>query len=425
MTHTHDPTEKEIIRTYLVTTALYTLATSMIWGINTLFLMDAGLDIFQVMLVNAAFTAGMVLFEIPTGVIADTLGRKTSFLMCIAVVFISTLIYVGAAHLTLGIWIFIGASVLLGLGFTFFTGAVEAWLVDSLDHVGYKGSREVVFARGQMVFSASMLVGTVGGGFLGQIHLSLPYIVRAAVLIPTFFIVLLTMHDLGFTPRTLELSNFGRETRGLFSDSVKYGWDQPLIKLCMLVSFVNGLFFIFGWYSWQRYFLDLLNRELIWVAGIVSALFSLSSIAGNSLVGRVSRSLGKRSSASVLARIVSVQAAVIVCAGFLGIVFHGPARGLILFSAAVALYLVFGMLFGLYSPIRQALINRYIPSEQRATILSMDSFFMNMSGVFGQTGLGYMSKVISIPAAWVVGGAVMLLGYPLYNRVKEIDEAGP
>jgi hypothetical protein len=82
------------------------------------------------------------------------------------------------------------------------------------------------------------------------------------------------------------------------------------------------------------------------------------------------------------------------------------------------------MLFGLYSPIRQALINRYIPSEQRATILSMDSFFMNMSGVFGQTGLGYMSKVISIPAAWVVGGAVMLLGYPLYNRVKEIDEAG-
>ncbi len=86
MTHTHDPTEKGIIRTYLITTALYTLATSMIWGINTLFLMDAGLDIFQVMLVNAAFTGGMVLFEIPTGVIADTLGRKTSFLMCIGVI---------------------------------------------------------------------------------------------------------------------------------------------------------------------------------------------------------------------------------------------------------------------------------------------------------------------------------------------------
>jgi len=137
----------------------------------------------------------------------------------------------------------------------------------------------------------------------------------------------------------------------------------------------------------------------------------------------VSRSPGKRSSASILARIVCAQAAVIVGAGLLGVIFPGDARGLILFSAAVTLYLVFGMLFGLYSPIRQARINRYIIFEQRATILSMDSFFMSMSGVLGQTGLGYMSKVISIPAAWVAGGAVMLLGNPLYNKVGEIDEA--
>jgi len=422
MTHKPNPTEKGIIRTYLVTTSLYTLATSMIWGINTLFLMDAGMDIFQVMLINAAFTAGMVIFEIPTGVVADTLGRKTSFLMCIAVLFVSTLFYVGAAYYEMGIWVFSAASVLLGLGYTFFTGAVEAWLVDALDHINYEGSREVVFARGQMVFSSSMLVGTVGGGFLGQVHLSLPYIVRAIILILTFLVALLSMKDLGFEPKALVLSDFGKETRRITENSIRFGWNQPLIKLCMLVSFVNGLFFIFGWCSWQRYFLDLLNRELIWTAGIVSALFSLSGIVGNSLVGKASRSLEGKSSARLLAVFVSVQAFVIVCAGLLGAVFPDSARGLVLFAAAVLLYLVFGLLFGLYSPIRQALINRYIPSEQRATILSMDSFFMNMSGVMGQTGLGYISKMISIPVAWVAGGAVMFLGAPLYRKVSSIDE---
>src|SRR2546428_3906252 len=70
-----------IIRTYLLITGLFNLAMSLIWGIDTLFKLHAGLDIFQVMLTNAAFTLGNVLFEIPTGVVADTLGRRGALLL--------------------------------------------------------------------------------------------------------------------------------------------------------------------------------------------------------------------------------------------------------------------------------------------------------------------------------------------------------
>ena len=55
-----------------------TLAASFIWGINTIFLLDAGLSNFQAFLANAFFTAGMVMFEVPTGIIADTFGRRVS-----------------------------------------------------------------------------------------------------------------------------------------------------------------------------------------------------------------------------------------------------------------------------------------------------------------------------------------------------------
>jgi hypothetical protein len=60
-------TPLSIVRTYLAVSGLFTLAASVIWGVNALFLLDAGLDIFEVFLVNAAFTAGLVVFEIPPG----------------------------------------------------------------------------------------------------------------------------------------------------------------------------------------------------------------------------------------------------------------------------------------------------------------------------------------------------------------------
>ena len=63
---------------------------------------------------------------------------------------------------------------------------MEAWLVDALTASGYRGLLDRVFARGQQVTGAAMLVGTVGGGLLGQVDLSLPYLVRAALLVAVF-----------------------------------------------------------------------------------------------------------------------------------------------------------------------------------------------------------------------------------------------
>src|SRR5688572_24084637 len=161
------PTSRRVLVGYFTLAGLYTLAAAAIWGVNTLFLLDAGLSFFEVFVANAAFSAGMVVFEIPTGVVADTLGRRMSFLLSVLVLGATTLLYVALAEMGAGVLAFAIVSVFMGLGFTFYSGAMEAWLVDALAVTGHRGLLDRVFARGQQVTGSAMLVGTIGGGLLG------------------------------------------------------------------------------------------------------------------------------------------------------------------------------------------------------------------------------------------------------------------
>src|SRR5215203_4361948 len=130
-------TPTTIKRTYYALLLGNTLAASLIWGINTIFLLDAGLSNFQAFAANAAYTAGMVLFEVPTGIVADTVGRRASYLTGTVVLAAATLLYVLLWQMEAGFALWALVSVLLGLGFTFFSGATEAWLVDALAATGY------------------------------------------------------------------------------------------------------------------------------------------------------------------------------------------------------------------------------------------------------------------------------------------------
>ena len=287
-------TARRIIRTYLAIGATTTLAQSLIWGVNTLFLLDIGLDIFEIMVVNAAFTVAQVFFEVPTGVIADTVGRRASYLLSVGILIASTLLYVWFWAMDAGVLPFALASVVLGLGFTFYTGAVDAWMVDALGAVGYEGKLDPIFARYGMVFGLFMLIGTVAGGLLGQLGLWLPYVVRAAVLVPAFALGLWGMRELGFRGRPLRLATFGAETRRIARAGVTYGLRDRVVRYVMFASLVQGIFLMYGFYSWQKYFLDLLGRDLVWVTGVIAGLVGLTQIAGNAVVGRVGRRVPDR-----------------------------------------------------------------------------------------------------------------------------------
>ncbi|MCI0712107.1 MAG: MFS transporter [Chloroflexi bacterium] len=400
---------KQIIRSYMVIASIYTLSASLIWGVNTLFLLDAGLDIFGVFVANAVFTGAMVIFEVPTGIVADTSGRRTSFLLSTVVLCLATLGYVGVSLVGGGLFWFCVMSVFLGLGFTFYSGAVEAWLVDALQSTHFTGELENVFARAGMITNALMLIGTVSGGLLGNVDLAIPYVGRALLLAMVFGWGYLHMHDIGYTPRALTLSAVPAEVGKVARESITFGWQQQPVRLIMIVTFIHGLYGIWGFYATQPYFLDLLGQpDAIWVAGVVAALVSTTMIASNWLLNRYISLFRSRTT-------ILIAASAILTASTIGV---GVVDS---FWLAVPLFLLGTLAFGIFMPVKQGYLHRLIPSAQRATVISFDAMLGSGGGVVGQSGLGYLARQQNIAAGFVVGGATTVLAIPFLLILRRLN----
>ena len=390
---------QRVQRTYLLLTLLTTLAASFIWGINTLFLLDAGLSNTEAFAANAFFTVGQVLFEVPTGVVADTRGRRFSFLLGAATLLVSTLLYLvmWQIHAPLAGWAI--ASILLGLGFTFFSGATEAWLVDALAFTKFTGNLESVFGRAQTVGGIAMLVGSVAGGVIAQVSsLGVPYLFRAGMLAVTLVIAWWFMHDLGFSPAR-DASPIAA-VRTVVRGAVDGGLRNPPVRWLMLASpFTVGVSF-YAFYATQPYLLELYGDETAYgVAGLAAALIAGAQIVGGLLVSRVRRLFSRRTHALILG-------------GFLNVILL-VAIGLIQqFAVALVLLALWALIFAFEMPLRQAFINGLIPSEQRATVLSFDSLLGSSGGVVAQPALGRAADVFGYPASYVVSGVVQALAIP-------------
>ena len=396
---------RRIQRVYLVLLLLHTLAASFIWGINTLFLLDAGLTNTEAFGANAFFTAGLVLFEVPTGVVADLRGRRLSYLLGTFTLVVSTVLYLLMWRISAPFWAWALVSALLGLGFTLFSGAVQAWLVDALTAHGYDGALEPVFARGEIVEGVAMLGGSVLGGYVAEAtNLGVPYVLRAAALALSFVMAFLLMHDVGFTPAPD--GGALRQARAVISSAMQYGFANPPVRWVIVASaFTDGVS-IYGFYAMQPYLLQLYGDPTAYgIAGLSAAIVGGAQIAGGLLVSRLSRIARRRTT--------WLQAAVLTSGLTLAAIGFVPT-----FPAAVTLLVIWGLLFATVMPVRQAYLNDLIPSEQRATGLSFDSLMGSGGGVIAQPLLGRAADVWGYPASYLCGAAIQLMAAPFIWMVR-------
>ena len=400
--------------TYLLLTLLTTLAASFIWGVNTLFLLDAGLNNAEVFLANAAYTAGMVLFEIPTGVVADTRGRRFSFLLGTATLMASTLLYFAMWQVRAPLAGWMLASVLIGVGFTFFSGATEAWLVDALAAAGQTDGLEAIFGRAQVVAGAAMLAGSVLGGVLAQAtHLGVPYLARAGLLAVTFGVAWAAMRDLGFTPQRGPRPLAA--VRSVLAASVQGGLRNPPIRWLMIAQLFTSGVGIYVFYALQPYLLELYGDPGAYgIAGLTAALVAGAQMVGGVLAGPVGRLFQRRTDVLVMGAVLSVALLV-------GVAY---ASSLV---TAVALVAGWALATSLTVPVRKAFLNGLIPSSQRATVLSFDSLMGSAGGVVAQPVLGRVADMSGYPASYLASAVISAAAIPftlLARRERAASDVG-
>lgn len=390
---------RAIQRVYLTLTLGNTIAASFIWGINTLFLLDAGLSNMEAFAANAFFTAGMVLFEVPTGVVADGWGRRTSFLLGTMTLAGSTYLYYVLWQISAPFWMWAVVSVLLGLGFTFFSGAVEAWLVDALRYSGYEGGLETVLGRGQMAQGIAMLVGSVAGGVIAQAtDLGVPFLLRVLVLVAMFAVAFRLMHDVGFSPdrsaRPVEA------TRAVLSASLENGLKNRPVRYVMLAAPFTAGVGIYVFYALQPFLLELFGDPKAYsVAGLAAAIVAGSQILGGWLAPHLRGLFHKRTSVLILTGVIG--GAILLALGFTR-----------LFWVALVLLALWAVMGSAALPVRQAYVNDMIPSKQRATVLSFDSLMGSSGGVVVQPLLGRSADLYGYPASLAIAGVIELLAVP-------------
>ncbi|MGC5077445.1 MFS transporter [Agrococcus sp. DT81.2] len=393
------PTPRRVQGTYYVLTLGNTLAASFIWGINTLFLLDAGLSNLEAFAANAFYTVGVLVFEIPTGVVADTLGRRASYLLGTLTLAVTTVLYWLLWVWESPFWAWALVSVLLGLGFTFFTGAVDAWLVDALQATGYQGTLETVFGRSLIVSGAAMLSGSVLGGVVAQVtDLGVPFLIRAGVLLAMIIVAGLLMRDVGFTPDRSEGPI--RATRTVLRASWRHGLGNAPVRWLLLASpFTAGVgFYVF--YALQPHLLLLWgDPEAYSIAGLAAALLSGASMLGGAIAPLVRKLFRRRTSTILLATLTSV----VVLLG-LGIVQE--------FWVAVALVALWGVTSAIDDPVHRAYLNDLIPSKQRATVLSFDSLLGSAGSTAFQPVLGRSADLGGYGFSLLLSGAISAVAVP-------------
>ena len=292
------PTPRSIQRTYLLLMLGNTLAASFIWGINTIFLLDAGLSNAEAFAANAFFTAGMVIFEVPTGVVADTIGRRASYLL-------------GTRHadrvdrpLRAPV---ADRGAVLGVG-----GRVDA--ARARLHVLLRRGRGLAGrrARGDRLYrrprvglrKGQIVSGDRDADRLGRRRPDRPGDEPRACRSwsgprcsrSMFVVAFRLMHDVGFTPEKGQRPV--AEMRKITADSIDYGWRVPAVKWLMLSSLFTGGVGFYAFYALQPYLLELYGDPTAYsVAGLVAAIVAGAQILGGIAAPRIRRLFHRRTSA--------------------------------------------------------------------------------------------------------------------------------
>jgi MFS family permease len=390
-------TETRLLFVFILNQSLHWLIIGILIPILTLLQLSKGLDLFQVGLVIAIMSGAVIVLELPTGGLADAIGRKRLYLISMVTTVLAYLVVLFS-------WNFPSLAagfLLMGVARALSSGSMDAWFVDEFHKVVPGKDLQPALAKVGVFVPLGLGIGSLIGGILpmtlGQWTLTwLPVfdVYSANLLVAILFAftqMMLTstlVHEDRAESKTKLIDGF-KQVPEVLSTAVLYGLRHRIVLVLLLTMLLLGFGLAAIETFWQPQLKNILgSAEQTWIFGLLSAgYFAAGSLDQNYPL------------VLFLVRLL------------LGISlwFLAAQQQLIGFSS---IYLILLMFVGIANPLDGALFNQHIPSEKRSTLLSFQSLFLQLGGLLGSVILGYLTKIFDIPLSWMV--AATLLGFSAF-----------
>jgi DHA3 family tetracycline resistance protein-like MFS transporter len=398
---------------YLVLMAVQAVCFSLFFTAQLIYQVTViGLDPLQMVLVGTVLEATCFLFEVPTGIVADVFSRRLSILIGVALIGCAYILE-GAVPAFLAA---LGGQVFWGVGYTFTSGATEAWITDEIgdDVVG------PVFLRGKQMWLIGGLIGTAACVALGLIYIQLPMVLAGVGMLALASVMSLVMPERHMRPTPHAARSTFAHMRETARDGFRLAMARPVVKVIIAISFIVGL----AAEAFDRLHVPLVIDRFAFptVFGMESPLlwFGISGVVGSVLGLAVSEVFQYRNpaalSAGAPARVLAVGAALQVAA-------------VAVFALSGNLWLSFGMLWlragvdAVSQPVEAAWLNRHLDAPSRATVISMTGQANSIGQAMGGPALGWVGSAVSVQAALLASALVLSPSIALYRRLKVRDRA--
>ncbi len=366
----------------------------------------AGLTGLQLVLVGTTVELTILLFEVPTGVVADAYSRRLSIIIGY---FIMGLAFIVEGSLPSFVPILL-AQVMWGIGYTFTSGATQAWLSDE---IGEENANRA-FLRGNQFDLAGALIGMLIAIPLGNIAVNLP-IVTGGVLVSLIAVALtLFMSEHGFKPVRAENRNTWQHMGDIFKKGLNAVRTRPTLLAILGVGLVYGLYSE-GWDRlWVKYLVDHFTLPSIFGMNEV-AFFGLLRAGGMVLAILATRIVEKRLDANHAPSVARYMLGITVLLSAAILMFaFSPA----LIVSIIAVWLV-SVTRNVMEPLYTAWVNQRLESDTRATVISMSG----QVDAIGQVASGPIAGLISLWSirAAITGASLLLLpALPLITRANRL-----
>ncbi len=370
-----------------VITLLRNFATGLLAPVLTLAALQHGADLRTVSLLIGAYSLTVITAEFPSGVFADLRGRKLSFLLSA----LFSIAAYGAVMFADSLALLLPAMVCMGLGRAFASGSLDAL---AIDEAADDAALVKVTSRLAMLQSAGLAAGALAGGWLGGIGQRYSANLAAAMLTTALYL-LLTLATVKEAPRARATASPEKRLRTHLKSSFAFLGRRGMVRMLMVLSLLSG----FGMLSVETYWQPGLERfaPSSWLFGVLSC----AGFAGTMLGCRATERLLTKKPALGTALLLSQKALYGLCfAGF------AAAAGTGAFSAV---YLLSYLALGGAGVAEDTLLNREAPAAQRASILSLFSFVLQIGGLVASLCGYWIVAYADFRDLWLFSGGMITL----------------